>query len=354
MSLLEKITKKYYDKEIIISVLKEMQKNNETSYKDFINRIRIRKITKYEIFIPIFNLFDNLSETNFIINEINLEIINSKRIIKFINDLDIKIYPKKYIKVCGESESLKKLWIDKIEEVFNLFRGIIEFNFQNHKFNLFDLGNQSNINRAYFKHPIDFIYTENGVSKKNAFSYQRECKYSERRINNDDLIKIRKYLRIFNKKYHEKSIISLIGSSFRLYISALDIEYDFSCFLSFWQLIEGIALGESIGGNTQKITERIKCITGLLKYQNYNIADTIDLFSIKRNRIAHNGECTVDDLDINILRFLCEIAIKWLIYNKNKIKTIEELDIYYKSISITNESLSKQNKIIKMILNNRK
>ena len=129
----------------------------------------------------------------------------------------------------------------------------------------------------------------------------------------------------------EKSTKSLIADVFRLYSLSMDSIYGFTAFLSFWQLAETISLSSNIGGKTEKVLERISWHLEPVKKQlmGNTMDKTLRGLAKKRNKLVHRGITDIDQSDINIIKWICEKAIKWLLHHSNKLRTVGQLEKYY-------------------------
>jgi len=119
----------------------------------------------------------------------------------------------------------------------------------------------------------------------------------------------------------------------------MDARFQHLCLLGFWQLAEAITHSETVGGNTDKVVARLAWhgIGIGLKASGYR--ETLAVLGKKRNDIVHRGIHDVQDDDINILKFACEVAIEWLIRIQKTLPSTAHIEHYYRLRDMNNTDL---------------
>lgn len=164
---------------------------------------------------------------------------------------------------------------------------------------------------------------------------------------------INKLSAVFRKEVKKGSIEILLGDSIRLYSQAMDEPKHHNCFLGLWQMLERMCCSDLSGGNTKEIINRLKFYR-----PNFNLIGSgyfyyMEELADKRNNIVHRGVHQINEEDINILKVICEIVLKWIIDNRKEIKTEHHLDEYYRMKNVDDHKLIAKADMISFIRQDR-
>ena len=157
-------------------------------------------------------------------------------------------------------------------------------------------------------------------------------------------------LKLFIETPENNSCRALIADSLRLFSDSSRVPSIENSFLHYWQIIETICLSEKIGGQTKKVLARVKWH---LKKSEL-MGDTVDVltlknFANKRNDYVHRGIKNINQKDVLIIKYLCEIAFNWLIDNEKKLKNKLILENFYKFRTSSNKELEDTKIALKII-----
>ena len=111
----------------------------------------------------------------------------------------------------------------------------------------------------------------------------------------------------------DKDIATVISNMFFLYRQAMITRYNYDCFLKLWQILESIFLGERFGGQAEKILEKLIWLSEDKTLFKFSIIESLKSLKDKRNSIVHKGEVIVSDDEINLLKYVCESTMNWIL-----------------------------------------
>lgn len=165
----------------------------------------------------------------------------------------------------------------------------------------------------------------------------------------NEVVSLKQLVKTIKNKADEKSIDFLIYRSFLLYNDALE-QNDFNyCFLAFWQILETITLAERNNGETKIVINRISPLTEKILGENIPLSKTLSTFAKKRCDLVHSGIGSISNEDINKIKYICEVALAWIINNRKVYKTINTLDQYFMLNSKDNLTIRSIESAIKII-----
>jgi hypothetical protein len=340
---LSAITKDNISTSSILHVLAKMKKSNKKGTLDFeelYNEEYVkRELTKnkWEFFLPteimkgkyksksfqICNKKFNISSYQSLQKYLGMEPMN--RNIKSLCS-DSLVITKVFFVVRERGINLEDAW-NKISPAFELLRGIFQFVTSMSKCSY----NSGNIPLTSYQHPQWMLIKRPNNEIEGRKFFVDSCHFKkEIELNKNQYIFFNDILRLFKNKPDEKSTLSVLANSLRLYSQALDAKYRYNCFLSLWQALEAISVSEFVGGSTEKIKKRIIWHTEKYKLVGTGLKETLEVLSDKRNNLVHRGIDNIDQDDINILKIVCETALKWIIEEHNNLKTKLHLNEFYR------------------------
>jgi len=153
------------------------------------------------------------------------------------------------------------------------------------------------------------------------------------------LTTIRNNAKLFADQPQRASTLSLIADCLRLYAQAMDASFDYTSFLGFWQLAEAVTLSETVGGQTDKVCERLAWHAERIELKRSGYKDTLRAFASKRNDIVHRGIHEIGVDDVNIIKLACEEALLWLICEHHELPKSSHLNQFYRLREINNAEL---------------
>jgi len=140
----------------------------------------------------------------------------------------------------------------------------------------------------------------------------------------------------------------LIIEAFRLYGNLLDYyEMKGVSFLFIWQIFELITLYTR--DDKVKHDDVCKRMAAFFKDKD-PYRDIIDVIRKKRNSLVHNGKFDdIEDIDINMGKFVAEIAITYILFNSRHLKNINGLNMFYENINYTEKDILLKKDLLKYI-----
>ncbi len=172
------------------------------------------------------------------------------------------------------------------------------------------------------------------------------------KLSPEDFNSIKNMINLIKKKSNEKLLDFVIYRSFLLYNDALE-QNDFNyCFLAFWQILETISLAERNGGDTKVIVNRIIPLTEKILGDKIQLTQILNLFAKKRCDLVHSGIGSISNDNINKIKYICEIALEWIIDNKEQYRTVNTLFQYYSLRSTDKTTIDSIKSAIKILKRN--
>lgn len=155
----------------------------------------------------------------------------------------------------------------------------------------------------------------------------------------------------FLKKLHppkdEQDVMVLLVEAVQLYGVALDTRHKASAFLSFWQVLEVLTYRGESGYKIENLVKRVKT----LLRDNLMLCDVLDICGQMRNRYAHRGEFTDDDMsNVSMLKAVVDRAFSTLFKIYPMFETWKELEAFYNSSAKPIEALREEQKILSSIV----
>lgn len=340
---------------LIMQVLNKMSKNNKKTVEDFeatfldiqkTNSLTINKsIGNWHFFIPIkvklnpdinqhlkirilgkdFSIM-GLRSVKSKFDKKNKSIWEDPNIIRSNTGVEVETIPEMFLYVSGQAQNPYAAW-EKITPAFDTLRGIIELTLGIYRGHI--MGGRQTARRK-IPHPLWMVAYKKEIQPE-WMTFQTEDDKTTRLfdLNNESFTRIKQNARTLKKVPDSKSTISLIADCLRLYSQAMDARFDYLCFLGFWQLAEAITRSESFGGKPEKVVSRIAWHSTKFKIKGSGYLHTLLALGNKRNDIVHRGINNIEDIDINILKATCEIALDWLFIIHKILPTMAHIEHYY-------------------------
>ena len=148
--------------------------------------------------------------------------------------------------------------------------------------------------------------------------------------------------RKLRKPLKDNSIELLLAYCLKAYSQSLDEIKENHCLLSLWQMAESLTLSQNFGGETKKVCARLSGFGNMTKnVDSSTLMDALSVIADHRNEIVHAGKDSgVDQEMINLLQWVCNTGLSWLIKNMSYLKTLNDLELYYQ-YRTQNESMIK-------------
>lgn len=237
--------------------------------------------------------------------------------------------------------------LNKIENEIQVFIGILSFSIfisnSSWKASFEERKRIENIQILYKNRSKHNINIESLIQEKN-----RKHQFS---IPENNKMTFNDLISLFKLPPKTNSTNSLIADSLRLYSDSLNSINIYNAFLNFWQLAEVICLSENVGGRTDKIIARLSWHLTHTKLANEQITRTLKNLSRKRNDFVHRGIKSIDQDDLNIIKYLTETALVWLINIKKQLQDKSQIETFYKYRTSNNKTIKDTLIALNMIKN---
>lgn len=330
----------------------------EESLKDITRSESLRDtLTNWEIIIP-FELI--LKKRHFSINGIDFKILSYSRIkagypLEFIRQYKGKIIAKskienkkcKYLVVESYGHSLFRAW-KAIEPTYNLLRGLLDYSIS---FNIWTI-----LSYPQVRTRIPHAHTVYGISSDSRIDYidfqVQASSHKLAGISPDSKQKFEKYLQVLKKKPKKNSINELLSDIIRLYNQAMEENILQYGFLKLWQIAERISLASPNGTSNETLRKRILFFTE--PTPGFDLTAYLNKLSRRRNNLVHRGIDEMEENDFNILKSICEVAIEWLFFNRKVISSINHLECFYTSKSLSEHDINASVDILNYIKRQRR
>jgi len=133
------------------------------------------------------------------------------------------------------------------------------------------------------------------------------------------------------------------------YSEGLDGNVTGTSFITFWQLLEIIALGDYYNLSEKEVSSRIGSI-----FDDKKMRDLMNVLRDRRNYLVHKGAIWEFDLDeINLIRSCCESAILFLFNNIANFEDEPSLDLFYTTVNKNAVDLERQKRILDYVRSRR-
>ena len=144
----------------------------------------------------------------------------------------------------------------------------------------------------------------------------------------------------------DNSLKSRLISTIIRYNDGLDGNVTGTSFISFWQLLEIIALADYCSPMSEKeVSSRIGVILN-----DETLRDLLSALRDRRNDLVHDGLISEFDLqDVNLIRLCCEQAILFLLNNIDSFEDEPSLDLFYKLSNKNDTDLARELKILEYL-----
>lgn len=110
--------------------------------------------------------------------------------------------------------------------------------------------------------------------------------------------------------------------------------------LALWQLAEKITLSAEHHGETRVVVNRLCAVAERKGIAPRGLREAMQGIARHRNEIVHQGRhFYVDQMDLVLLRWLCEIFIDWLRVHEEALPTQLHLATYLEWMSVNNNKL---------------
>lgn len=330
-----------------IAAIKDLSTLNLASFEASLRDITLSeshrdKLTNWKIIIPMEII---LKKRHLSLNGLYFKILSYSKI-KADYPLEFNRYYKgravgtsrienrkcKYLVVESNGYSLYRAW-KAIEPTYNLLRGLVDYVIS---FNTWTILSIPQV-RTMIPH-AQTVYGISSVSHTDFLDFQvQKSNRKQPEISPEAKQKFEEFLKVLKKKQTKSSINELLSDIIRLYNQAMEenkLEYGF---LKFWQIAERLALTNPNGTSNDTIKKRILFFTE--PTPGFDLSAYINELSKKRNDLVHRGIDEIEENDFNILKSICEVAIKWLFFNRTFIKTINHLEFFYISKSLSENEI---------------
>lgn len=218
---------------------------------------------------------------------------------------------------------------------FHLYKGMLEFAYHRNRWT--HRLDQNIDNRKWFscfKYPLFIYVTHSAGDYFNDYFEHEDYPYDymewQENVRNKEALQFFEHtFKMLSEGSLHKSMEELFSDCFRLYGRGIDTPYMDQSFLYFWNLLERISL--SARGDTDTIMRRVQDFfhSDFAQDNKYSIAELKNI----RNRRVHRGMGDIDLMDVNLLKYLCDFSLSFLLGNPPQphavLKTSKHLEAFY-------------------------
>ena len=222
--------------------------------------------------------------------------------------------------------------IDNFYSTLNLFKGIMEFSYNRVKWNLkLDEQVKNRMSLSTFKYPpFVYIRTNGLVELIPHEDYPYDYDHDDRQVKTmGDYLFFKHLLKLISENQFDKGMKEMMSDCFRLYGMGIDTPYVDQSFLYFWNVLERVTM--SVTGNTEQVLNNVKIFVSS-EFWNDN-TNSIKFLKEFRNTRVHRGTGEVSILDLNLLKYLCDHSLLYLVGNppgsQKNITSIKQLEVFY-------------------------
>ena len=242
-----------------------------------------------------------------------------------------------YLTVRGKGVSGYSAWRE-IEPAFEALRGLIEFYLNGFQTTITFIGVRRPLRKI--PHPLWMLAYKKGNSPESfRFVIDSESGTESFQLTRSILDKLQRNSQFLRNVPKPNSTLELISDCLRLYAQAMDARFEYQCFLGLWQLAEAITRSETIGGKTDDVVKRLAWHGQTGKFAGSGYTESLKAFGKMRNDIVHKGIHDVEENDMNILKYVCELALLWLINVRKSLPTIAHLEQFYQLRTLSDADL---------------
>ncbi len=355
----------------ILNILKSLKLSNALNVKGstFLNEVSKYKkelskkeVKSYKLIIPI-NCNLPVKNLNIYNHDICFKSGNaiSKYYKKFkfsryrsgSNDRDIEIitYDRNFIVFNAEGHTFWNALVNSFK-VIETLSGLINYAINDSKI---IYGDYNSSDEADFS--IDtIVYSINNISgEKEYVNWNRltrglKAKRSLKFLDKGTAIQVKKIIKVINRSDSNKSISELIATCLRMYYYAESAVHKYDRFMHFWRICETISLSDRFGGQTKIVSNRNAKFIPSIENAEVDKVKMFRYLASIRNGFVHRGVFDADDNDINILKTAVDNALYWIMDHSKKIKTVNELEFYYKIKDSSKKDLKYMENVIQLKL----
>lgn len=280
--------------------------------------------------------------------KIGIDPLEGKEVSKIVGSMKQVKIAETYLVANSVGDTWQAAW-ESLALAFYTLRGVLEFQISVGRW-----GYSFTRPRARIPHPTWLIAMgPDSPLKGTTFIVDEYEAIPAIKLNNELLEILVKKSSFLANMPPQPSTLSIIAAVFSLYIHALDLRFQHSCFLGLWQALEAITLSEEGGGKTDVVCSRADWHGEQLNLIGSGFRETLGTLAKKRNYIVHQGSDTVEDEDVNILKTICEAALLWLIEVREKLPTKKHLSEFYRLRTINNADLKAVAECAKYVIDQR-
>ncbi len=161
---------------------------------------------------------------------------------------------------------------------------------------------------------------------------------------------------VFFKAIPQKgSTKDLLATALRLYSQALSETMIHRRLVGFWQLAELLTLSDRTSGKTDVVCERLAAYKQIFLPDGIGLKLALNEIADKRNNAVHRGEYSeIKDVDVQFLKLICETTFAFIFTHIKRIRTLDDLDLYYQFRNRDGEDLKQIRKHLAYLLKQKK
>ena len=148
------------------------------------------------------------------------------------------------------------------------------------------------------------------------------------RLSQEQIDAIRRAAKLVSQVATRNSLDKVILTALGLYGYAMEQHLPHRQILAFWQVAEAVTLARRHGGDSRRVCKRMAYFFRALEIP--GMRDLFESIADKRNGIVHAAlHDEANQEDATILKLACDRAIAWLLDNKKRFSTSEQLEQFY-------------------------
>ncbi len=330
---------------LVMDALNEMRAAELSSLEGFENTVEALKqkrgrsgkqAAQWSFFIPVLIALDAPTTARLKIQMLGKEFRFSSRAVvegrlgrKTIREVLLGWEPEElpawFLRCSQEGADWHGAW-EEIGAAFDALRGLIEFVTG---FGTLRISTDQQP-RARVPHPRWLLYTRQGEPLGFARFIIEEYRPTRLLAMTSERLRFMKtFGRALANVPEANSTLSVIADSLRLYSQAMDARFSYACFLGLWQAAEVISLSEYTAGKTEEVCRRIAWHGTKSGFPGSGFKYVLNELAARRNEVVHRGIHKVDDDDVNVMKRICEIAMRWLFREAKRLPTKSHLNAFY-------------------------
>lgn len=233
-------------------------------------------------------------------------------------------FEKNYFKIEVEGWRVNDVY-NKTIDTYELLRGITDFVTVSSKVKI--VGGISS--RSLIKELSTVFYKCQNAFEYSEFVTLDSVKQETYTFDQQEKVQFENIIKLLVENPKQGSIIETIRDCLIMYNQALLAFRKSDYFLHLWQILERLTCSQS--GNTKKVIERAEFYLKFTNLAGTGWKNTLIFLAAQRNSMVHTGRLEELSHELEILRLVCELGIKFLMAENKTLKTQGDLNDFYET-----------------------